>query len=86
MGTYHNVSKVTFVRFSQSRVLTRHAFDNKLSYNVIVNIITRVKTMFKFKRPKILNKVKDLKVYREANSKIYFGRRYKALAIKQHIL
>ena len=63
---------------------TRQASDYKLSENVIVNTITHGKTMFKFKGPKILNLVKDLKFYKEANSKIYFRKKYKAFTIEQY--
>ncbi len=33
--------------------------------------------MFKFKGPKILNEIKDLKLYGASKNKMYFRRKYK---------
>ena len=56
---------------------TRMASSHKLSENVKFKTITHGKAMFKFKGPKILNEIKDLKFYGESKNKYYFRRKYK---------
>ena len=56
---------------------TRMVSSNKLSENVKFHTKTHGKAMFKFKGPRILNEIKDLKFYGESKNKYYFRRKYK---------
>ena len=56
---------------------TRMASSHKLSENIKFKTKTHGKSMFKFKGPKILNEIKDLKLYGAAKNKAYFRRKYK---------
>ena len=56
---------------------TRMATSNKLSENIKVNTKTYGEKMFKFKGPKVLNPLKDLQIYNESKTKVYFRKKYK---------
>ena len=56
---------------------TRMASSHKLSENLKFKTETHGKSMFKFRGAKILNEIKDLKLYGEAKNKAYFRRKYK---------
>ena len=55
---------------------TRQAFYNKLT-EIPFSTVTHGKKMFKFKGPKFMNQLKDLKCYTEAKTKLSFRRKYK---------
>ena len=75
------ITEISFV-LAQDNTLFNDPRKNKLSENIKVKTITYGKKMFKFKGPKILNNIKDLTFYREAKTKQYFRRKYKAYLIK----
>ena len=56
---------------------TRMASSHKLSENVKFKTKTHGNSMFKFKGPKILNKLNDLNFYGASKNKSYFRRKYK---------
>ena len=62
---------------------TRMASSHKLSENVKFKTKTHEKSMFKFKGPKILNELKDLKLYEVSKNKSYFKRKYKLYLLKK---
>ena len=57
---------------------TRMASSHKLSENVKFKTKTHGKSMFKFRGPKILNELKNLKLYAVSKNKSYYRTKYKA--------
>ena len=62
---------------------TRQAYDKKLT-EINYRTITHGKKLFKFKGPKILNQLKSLDFYREAETKLIFRKRYKAYLLNKY--
>ena len=60
------------------------ASSHKLSENIKFNIKTHGKSMFKFKGPKVLNEIKDLKLYGVSKNKLYFRRKYKLYLLEKN--
>ena len=63
---------------------TRMASSHKLSENIKFNTKSHGKSMFKFKGPKILNEIKDLKLYGASKNKSYFRRKYKSYLLEKN--
>ena len=62
---------------------TRQAYYNKLA-EIPYRTVTHGKKLFKFKGPKILNQLKDLIFYREAETKLTFRKRYKEYLLNKY--